>query len=265
MAKSFTPEFNKRIRKVVDSFNNKVERQQAKAPTSTSIPSKVTVKGLKDAYPSQRAMEQKLKLLEAYNTAKMNAVIKVGREKVDVSRYEYESFLLNKKVAKKRLQRLIDKNIAKDKAEGRFLASHRTRSLKAQLHTIETTERNIFSAKNFFAASRVAGRYSDKREQMNQQFFENFFDMLWSNQIYAELDPDLVQEIHDMIEQNLTPEQLLEMYNSEPEISRLVEDYHLYTDSEGFAISDEEVYRARARLENLHDILPALIEKYSKL
>ena len=55
------------------------------------------------------------------------------------------------------------------------------------------------------------------------------------------------------------------MYNSESDISRLVEDYHLYTDSEGYVISDEEVIRARIRLENLHDILPALIEKYKKL
>ena len=264
MPKDFTPEFNKRIRQVAKSFNAKVDRQQEKTP-SANLPSKVTIKGLKDAYPSQRALESKLKLLERYNTDKMNQIIKIGREQVGVPRYEYESFLLNKKVAKKKIQKLLEKNIAKDKSEGRFLPSQRTRSLKAQLHTLESTDgKTIKNFNKYLASSRVAGRYSDKREQTDRQFYENFFDMLWADQLYAELDPDMVQEIHDMIEQ-LTPEQLLEMYNSEPDISRLVEDYHLYTDSEGFLITDEEVIRARIRLENLHDILPALIEKYKKM
>lgn len=264
MAKDFTPEFNKRIRQVAKSFNAKVDRQQAKTP-SAKLPSKVTIKGLKDAYPSQRALETKLKLLESYNTDKMNQVLEVGRDKVNISRYEYESFLLNRKVAKKKIQKLLEKNVAKDKSEGRFIPSGRTRRLRAELHTLEASEgSSIRGIKKYLGASRVASRYSDKREQTDRQFYENFFDMLWADQLYAELDPDLVQEVHDMIEQ-LTPEQLLEMYNSEPDISRLVEDYHLYTDSEGFLITDEEVIRARIRLENLHDILPALIEKYKKM
>ena len=88
--------------------------------------------------------------------------------------------------------------------------------------------------------------------------------MLWSNQIYAEIDEDLVQQAHDMFEQ-LTPEQLLELYNREPDVQRLVEDYNLYTDTQGYAITDDEAIRARVRFESLMDELPALIEKYSKL
>jgi hypothetical protein len=88
--------------------------------------------------------------------------------------------------------------------------------------------------------------------------------MLWSNQIYAEIDEDLVQQAHDMFEQ-LTPEQLLELYNREPDVQRLVEDYNLYTDTQGFVITDDEAIRARVRFEALMDELPALIEKYSKL
>lgn len=207
---------------------------------------------------------QKLKQLESFNEEKMNKSVMVSTDNVRTNAFEFESFKLNQKVAKNKIKHLLQLNQAKDKQEGRFLPSHRTRSLKAQLRTLEKGSGNVFSYTSYLASRNIALRYTDRREESDKQFYENFFDMLWSNQIYADLDPDMVQQAHDMFEQ-LSPEQLLEMYNREPDISRLVEDYHLYTDTQGYSVTDEESFRAKVRFENIMEELPELIKKYSKM
>lgn len=263
MSIKYTPEFNRKIRQILKNYNRKVARLESKSPASKRIPPHITARSLKSTYTSRTDLERKLKLLESFSQEKMQKTTMISSDNVRTNQYEYESFKLNQKVAKQRIQRLLNINRKKDKAEGRLLPSQRTRSLHAQLKTIEKASKPNFSYQSYLASRNIADRYSDRREESDKRFYENFFDMLWADQIYAEIDPDLIQDIHDQIEQ-LTPEQLLEMYNNEPDISRLVEDYHKYTDTQGYAITDEEVIRARIRAENLHDILPALVEKYKK-
>ena len=263
MAIKYTPEFNRKIRSIVDAYNKRVSRLESKYPNSRRIPPHISVAGLKSNYENRGELISKLKQLESFNEDKFRRVVSVSTDNVRTNEYEYESFKLNKKVAQNKIQHLLDLNIKRDKKEGRFLPSHRTRSLRAQLKTLEKTNGKKFSYQSFLAARNIASRYSDRREESDKQFYENFFDMLWANQQYSELDADLVQQAHDMFEQ-LTPEQLLELYNSEPDVSRLVEDYHLYTDTQGYAITDEEAVRARVRFEMLMEELPDLIEKYKK-
>lgn len=261
---NYTPKFNRYIRKVLDNYNKKVARLESKYPTSRSTPPHITARGLKNNYENKGELIAKLKQLESFSQKAMQQKISVSKDNVQTSAYNYKSYLLNKKVAENKIQHLLELNRARDKQEGRIFGSHRTRSLEANLRTLQLTNKPKFSYQNFLASQNVASRYTDRREETDKQFYENFFDMLWSNQIYAEIDEDLVQQAHDMFEQ-LTPEQLLELYNREPDVQRLVEDYNLYTDTQGYAITDDEAIRARIRFESLMDELPALIEKYSKL
>lgn len=262
--KDFTPQFNKNIRRIIKNYNRKVARLESKYPSSRNVPPHITTSALKSEYTNRRDLERKLKQLESFSQEKMKQTISVSSENVNTSRYMYESYLLNKKVAKEKINHLLELNRKKDKQEGRIFPSHRTRSLQANLRTLELTDKKKFSFQNYLASRRMADRYSDRRAETEKQFYENFFDMLWSNQQYSEIDPDLVQQAQDMMEQ-LTPEQLLEMYNSEPDVQRLVEDYNIYTDTQGYSLTDEEAVRSRIRFENLMDELPLLIEKYKKL
>lgn len=264
MAIRYTPQFNKKITSDVNAYNKRVARLEAKYPTSRRIPPRVSVKGLKALYSNKKDLMAKLNQLNAFNEKALNQVVSVSKDNVRTNRYEYKSFLLNQKIAKQRIQHLISLNQDKDRQDGRFLPSHRTRSLKAQLRTLEKGGDEKSSYQAYLAARNIASRYTDRREQTDKQFFDNFFDMLWANQQYADLDPELVQKAQDMLSE-LSPEQLLEMYNREPDISRLVEDYNIYTDTQGATISDVDSIRARVRFENLMDELPALIEKYKKL
>lgn len=264
MAKKFTKEFNADIRRILDNYNKKVSRLEAKYPTSRRIPPHISAKSLKIDYPRKNDLQKKLKQLESFNEEKMHETVFIKEGNFDTNKYQHESFMLNKKVALNKLQHLFDANRKKDQEEGRFFMSSRTKALKGQIKTLQQVESEKFNYQKYLAARNIASRYSDGREKSDQQFYENFFDMLWANQIYAELDPDMVQNFHDMVEQ-LTPEQLLEMYNREPDVSRLVEDYNLYVDSQGYSITDEEVFRARVRFEALYEEMPELIKKYSKM
>ena len=264
MAINYTPEFNKEIRRILSNYNKKISRIQAKNPKARNIPPKITSAGLKSAYQNRGDLIRKLKQLESFSQEKMKKTVSVSSANYKVNQYKYDSYLLNKKVAKQKISHLLELNQKKDKKEGRFLPSHRTRSLKANLKTLNSTDKNKYSLSSLLSSMKIASRYSEGREESDRQFYENFFDMLWANQVYADIDEDLVQQAHDMFEK-LTPEQLLELYNSEPDVQRLVEDYNLYIDTQGYSMTDEEAVRARVRFEMIMDELPELIAKYSKL
>jgi hypothetical protein len=261
---NYTPKFNKKIRQILHNYNRKVARLESKYPNSRSIPPHITASGLKNNYENKGELVAKLKQLESFSQKAMQQKVSVSKENVQTSAYNYKSYLLNKKVAERKIEHLLELNRAKDKQEGRIFGSHRTRSLEANLRTLQLTNKKHFSYQSFLASQNMASRYTDRREETDKQFYENFFDMLWANQIYAEIDEDLVQQAHDMLEK-LTPEQLLELYNREPDVQRLVEDYNLYTDTQGYSLTDDEAVRARVRFEALMDELPLLVEKYSKL
>lgn len=263
MAIRYTPAFNKKIRQTVYNYNRRVERLMSKYPTAKNIPNPVTTSGIKNLYENRGDLIRRLKQLENFNEDKMKKTIQITADEINTNQYAYENFRLNKKVAQKKIEHLLQLNQARDKDEGRLIPSYRTRMLKANLKTLHKTDKANYSYKDYTASKNVVNRYTERREATNSTFYENFFDMLWGDQIYAEIDPELIEDIHDMIEQ-LTPEQLLEMYNRESDISRIVEDYNKYVDTQGYAVTDDEVIRARIRMEELHDALPALIQKYSK-
>lgn len=264
MATKYSEEFNREARRIVKNYNARVKKLKSKYPTSRKIPAHVTVKGLKSAYTSKTDLKRKLRLLESFSEDKMNMTVSVSRDHVNVSKYDFQTYKLNKKIAQGKIKHLLERNQQKDRMEGRFLPSHRTRALQAQLDTLQRGDVNKSSYESYRASKRMASRYTDKREETDQQFYTNFFNMLWANQTMSDIDPELVSQAEQLMKK-LSPEQLLEMYNSEPDVQRLVEDYNMYIDSQGEALTDTEQMRSRIRFEMLMDELPALVEKYSKI
>ena len=266
MAKNYTPEFNKQIRRIVYNYNRRVERLMDKypynSPYNTKIPPLIRTPDLKNTFETKGLLVRKLKQLESFNEDKMFKTVTLS-PRVKIPKYEYESYLIDKDLANRKIAQMLAQSRKRDKMDKRLLPSQRTRRLVAEQKTLNKNRINNM-INDFFSSKKVADRYGSKREKTNQQFFENFFDMLWSNVAYTNADEDLVQNIHDMIEWNLSPEQVLQMYNNEPLVNGIVEDYHKYTDMTGLVASDEEIERYNDRLQMLYDALPELIEKYKK-
>ena len=261
MAIKYTKAYNAKIKSIVGAYNKRVKRLQKKYG-SRRVAKPISIKGLKEAYTSKTDLDRKLKLMAGYKAGTMNAKIRATKEDVRTNKYEWESFQLSSKVADKKIEKLLKSSREMDKKEGRFLPSHRTISLKTQLKNLHRGMNGSYNS--YIKARTIASRYAEHRSETDNIFYENFFDMLWANQEYADIDPDQVQKAHDMFEE-LSPEQLLELYNNEPDVSRMVEDYHLYKATSGEAMTDTEAVRARIRFENLMDELPLLIKKYKKM
>jgi hypothetical protein len=267
MAIKYTPELNKEIRRIVGNYNKRVKRLYRKSPTQRNLPPLVKASEIKKLYETKSDLKQRLKLLNSFNKSSLNTTQQVTPAGDRINAYRYQTAMLNYKIALNRINEKLNVNKRLDREAGRIIPSARTRALMAEKRTITraiTDNGDITNINKFRGALRVTERYTDRRAESDKQFYDNFFDMLWSDQNFAELDPDLVQSIQERL-QELSPEQLLEAYNNEPILSSIVEDYNKYVDTAGKSITDDEVYRSRVRLEMLDESLDSIISKYSKM
>ena len=237
----------------------------AKYVNENDLPKKATVSSLKQTYSSKSDLNKKLKLLENFNRDSFSNRITATKDRVQVNKYTYQNFLLNADVAKANIQNMISESKALDKKEGRIvLASERTRNLYNNLKQINKGLSPSATYGEYQVAKRIANRYTENQKETNEQFYENFFSMFWSDAMKIDADEEIINKIENQLKQ-LKPYQLIELYNRESDIKNIVEDYHKYVESDGILLTDKEQARARVRLEILNDELPELIKKYKKL
>ena len=252
---------NERIRRTVKNFNAKVARAEAKG--IKTVPEKISTKGLKDAYVLRSDLERRLKQLDNFNIQKTQNIYRVGNDLVRMNQWDYETMLRNRSATIRKVGAELKRQKKLDRLNKRILPSERTRQLRRTLKSLKTIPTSATAAQIKRMGS-IIRRYNEGRAESDAQFYENFFDMLWSSVPYVDADEDTIQEIHDQLEK-LTPNQLLELFNNEPLVKDIVEDYNKYIDTQGYAITDKEVMRKNMALENLREALPHLIEKYSKI
>ena len=256
----FNKAYNQRIRSVVKNFNAKVARAEAKG--IEIVPSKISTKALKDAYILRSDLDRRLKQLENFNIQKTHNIYRVGQDFTRMSEWEYETMMRNKSATLRKVNAELNRQKKIDRLNKRILPSERTRQLKRTVKALKIMPTSATAAQ-IKRMGTIIRRYNEGRAETDAQFYENFFDMLWASVPYVEADEDMVQEIHDMLEQ-LSPQQLLDLYHNEQLLKNIVEDYNKYIDTQGYAITDKEVERKNETLQNLRDALPTLIEKYSK-
>ena len=256
----FNKAYNQRIRSVVKNFNAKVARAEAKG--IETLPSKISTKGLKDAYILRSDLDRRLKQLENFSVQKTQNIYRVGEDLTRMTEWEYETMMRNKSATLRKVNAELKRQKQLDRLNKRILPSERTRQLKRTVKSLKITPMAATAAQ-LKRMSAIIRRYNEGRAESDAQFYENFFDMLWASVPYVDADEDTIQEIHDMLEQ-LTPQQLLDLYHNEQLLKNIVEDYNKYIDTQGYALTDREVQRKNETLQNLRDALPVLVEKYSK-
>lgn len=256
----FNKAYNQRIRSVVKNFNAKVARAEAKG--IQTLPSKISTKGLKDAYILRSDLDRRLKQLENFSVQKTQNIYRVGEDLKRMTEWEYETMMRNKSATLRKVNAELKRQKQLDRLNKRILPSERTRQLKRTVKSLKITPMAATAAQ-LKRMSAIIRRYNEGRAESDAQFYENFFDMLWASVPYVDADEDTIQEIHDMLEQ-LTPQQLLDLYHNEQLLKNIVEDYNKYIDTQGYALTDREVQRKNETLQNLRDALPVLVEKYSK-
>lgn len=256
----FDKAYNEKIRRSVKNFNAKVARAEARG--LKNVPEKITTAGVKDAYQTRADLDRRLKQLDNYNIQKTQTIYRVGEDLMRMNQWDYENLIRNKSATIRKVEAELNRQKKLDSMNKRIIPSERTRYLRRSIKNLKIDPTNA-SAAQLKRMGVIIRRYNEGRAETDAQFYENFFDMLWSSVPYVDADEEMVQQIHDMLEQ-LSPSQLLELYHNEQLVKNIVEDYNKYIDTQGYAITDKEADRKNETLQNLYDALPRLVEKYSK-
>ena len=262
MAIRYDKSFNKQIRRIVNNFNRKVQRAESKGIKNT--PSTIKVSELKLNYKNRYELKRRLNQLNKFNLKEAQKTVRVGTDNLKMNRWQYDTYKSNQKYTVNKINQYIQRQEDIDRLNKRILPSERTRQLKSNLKALQKAAKPGATASQIKRASAIAKRYNENRAESDEIFRDNFFDMLWANSSFYELDENTVQRIQDELSQ-LEPDQLLELYNNEPYIKTIVEGYHTAKMTSGQSISQSESDRFQAMMEQLEDNLPYLIDKYSKI
>lgn len=257
----FSKNENKRNYNIVRNFNARIDRL-SKTVNPKNLPDKVKISTLKSQYTNKNDFNSHLRLIDSFNKKSLNDFVRLA-DTAKVNKFKYEMGQLNAKRALNNIKSAIKESYLIDEQQGRGYESTRTRELLGQYHDIKGGMGKDVDYSRFLQGMKTSQRWVNQRYKTNQTFYENYLTMLWeaSAQGYLNLDPKLMGDIEDMI-MELTPEQLLELYEREEVMHGVVEDYHKYLDTDGLDVTENDKQRTQTKLENLRDALPALIEKY---
>lgn len=262
MSIRYNQKLNKQMASTVHNFNRKVSR--AEAAGLKRVPEKTSVSYLKRTYTSRADLLRKLKQLDRFSMKDSGSIMKIGSDNTRLSNWQFESLKTDRYATIRKLEAELNRQKMIDRVNRRILPSERTRQVRATLKALKVSP-TAATASQLNRMQAIIDRYGERRVETDEQFYTNFFDMLWSNYNFVGADEDLLQEIEDMM-RTLTPQQLLELYNNEKEIKAIVDDYNKYVDTLGDAArSDKEKQRKNSTLESLRLMLPSKIEKYKKL
>lgn len=257
----FSKEENKRNKAIVQNYNARIKRL-SKTMNPKNLPDKVKISTLKSQYTNKNDFNSHLRLIDSFNKKSLNEFVKLA-DTAKVSKYKYQMAQLNAKTALNKLDSAIKDSIKVDEQQGRNFYSERTRQLMAQYHDISAGMGKDTDYSRFLQGMKTSARWVERRYETNETFYKNFLSMLTEvgGYGYNNADPSVAEDIEAMI-MELTPEELLELYNREEVMHDIVEDYHKYLDTDGSDITGNDEERSYAKLKNLRDSLPALIEKY---
>lgn len=260
MAK-FSKEFNKYLQREVKNFNARRDYLAKQRPEDA--PRRVKVSEIKKFYQNEVDANRRIKQLQAFSKKSATNYLKMGKYHTKVNEYRYQRYLENKDVALAELEKAYDNQQRLDRARGFNLPSDRTLELLSRIKTIKKGTSPRATVKQVNAAMNYALRWTEQRIETDQQFYENFDTMFFSQADKVGIDPKLLEKMQEQFRE-LTPDELLDMFENEKDVNRIVRDYNLTKDTEGVYLTDKEKTKEKKDLEELAEVLPEIIKRYKK-
>ena len=247
--------------KIITNYNKRINYYKKRG---YDVPETTSLSAMKKYYAgNEKAMINRLGQLKDYNIKSAKETISVGKYGANLNKYRYDKFQTNKDFALQKLKIEIESSKARDKSEGFNLPSERTRGLIARKETIEYGLKPTATKKQIQAAMKYTNYYTEQRIKMDEQFYQNFMEMFTTQASLAKVPPQVMKDIESQFRQ-LEPNDLLEMFENEPDVKQVVNNYNLAKD-----IGDEFMTKAEQSTEYnkfiaLRDYLPSIISKYKK-
>ena len=233
MAIRFDPALTKEVRKVVNNFNAK--RRRLEKLGYTGLPEPISIKDLRqlgrrrELYTvlsdiklfSQRGMETKIKSIPD----KAKAVAEADKTSLTL----WEATVLKRQARRTKIS--LTRAI-KAKQERLKTAKYKA-DLKQSIEDLEyrrsyLTRKITTLGRQGLKTFRKMVKLHFRRKALNEQFYENFFDMLFKSAwVTSDIDPGELDEIERKLRQ-LTPDQLAQAFEEEPILNSIVDKYNMY-------------------------------------
>lgn len=233
MAIRWDKKYTRQVQRIVSNFNKRLEYQESYG--AQYLPEKTSMAYIRDVFTSRRDLNRYLRQLERFN-AKSAQVVKVGYENKKMTKWEKETLIQNRASARAKIKKAMAQTRARQGAKLRdFERGESYLTMKSELKRLGRSLSKM-SARQIESNERIANKYREMAKR-NRLFKKNFKEMLLKDSIQAKTNPEQTGRIMDMIEQ-LTPDELIDLYNDNPNIRYIVEHYHLYTAEDHDAVFD---------------------------
>lgn len=206
-----------KIKTEVKRYNDRIRYYRKKG---LSVPPTTSFSEIAAFYGSNtQALNRRLKQLKEYTYKNAKSNIKVG--KYNVNKYNYQRFQENAPIALGSLSEQIRLAKIRDRNNGFGLPSEYTQELMSRQKTIKKGLSGKATKVQMDAAIKQANYYTENRLRTDEQFYQNFIQM-YKEQMRLVGVPQSVQNKIERNFRKLSPDELLTMYESEPDIKNVL-------------------------------------------
>lgn len=261
----FTKSQNAELRRVVDNFNKKVkllEQQGIKAPEH------VKVRELKETIGNQRELNRRMNQLKKFSVKSGKTMVRVGKDRVKMSKWQRDILYANRRVAKRRLEKEVgqyQRAIASKSAKKAPVQAMKKEVLANKLSQLEYVSRDISSmSKSQLETAISTAEHEVNKYRSDKNFYDNFFDMMFKDAQVTGLKDKRLSTIKNKLRQ-LSPEQLYIAYNAEPMLKHFVEYYSVKDFNALQSEADEaEINKMNTNIENLLSKVDSIVSEFSE-
>ena len=253
MAIRFDKKLNREIRKVVDAYNKRLKRAEAKG--IKYLPSHQSIKEIKQLYSTQSAsrkeLRYKLNELKQFNLKSASTTVELE------SGEKTSQFILNQiKRRKARLLRLNRKQIQEQekivKPEIIFSRSKlsKLKNIREMLQKPITKSRDSFRTINRYFYSEYSTRKLDT-------FYNNYFSIMDKQVDFIEYDKEKYKIIKEKMKK-IPPDTMMKIINNNPTFNSILE---RYKKDEGY--NKYDTYILEQLYDTLYENIDDIINEYT--
>ena len=235
MAIRYDSQLKAEIRKAVKSFNAKIRRLEAKGVTAALLPDVVSSKQIQQGITNRRDLRKRLQQLQEFSSAGTATESEGGLIGTDIL-FQYRQGEANRAIRelRKEYQQTQQVDTRYPMMLGEYGNNLRAKMdyLSRDIRKMDVRQVQIFNKNILLPEQKII---------KEEQFYKNFEKMLFYNAYRGELDLSFIENMRQ-----LTPQQLLELYRTNPAFKIIVEGYLRFRQETGDDVDADlqEAYKA---------------------
>ena len=235
--------YNQKISRVVSNFNRKVRRLEKEE--AELLPSRVSVKQIKDMFVNRRDLNTYLRDLQRFSKRGAEDIITVGGKQY--TKYDIDVFR-----AKLRRERYaVRKEISEaEEMQPKYPLQHdiNLQNMRNRMDKLTRSWSEVLDS----GLSQSIGNY-----QRKLQTYDNYLEVLFQDAYMIDYDENKLQHIREKLLE-LSPRQFIRALEDRAEIQEIFNNYHSLTRQAGILDENE----ARRKFDELYNNIDDIVAKY---